>query len=47
MRPRSAARPTLIEWDNDMPPFAQLLAEADRANQSAADALALEVRRAG
>lgn len=44
---RFGRRPTLIEWDNDIPPFAALLEEADRANQSAADALALEVRRAG
>lgn len=28
---RAGARPTLIEWDNDVPPFAELLAEARRA----------------
>jgi uncharacterized protein (UPF0276 family) len=31
-------RPTLIEWDNDLPSFTQLLAEADRADAVAADA---------
>ncbi len=28
---RAGALPTLIEWDNDVPPFAELLAEARRA----------------
>ncbi|RCW88267.1 DUF692 domain-containing protein [Paracoccus lutimaris] len=28
---RTGALPTLIEWDNDVPPFAELLAEARRA----------------
>ena len=28
---RAGALPTLIEWDNDVPPFAELLAEAQRA----------------
>lgn len=36
---RFGPRPTLIEWDNDLPSFAQLLAEADRANAIAAVAL--------
>jgi uncharacterized protein (UPF0276 family) len=29
---RSGPRPTLIEWDNDIPPLATLIAEADRAD---------------
>lgn len=29
---RAGAKPTLIEWDNDVPPFADLLAEARRAD---------------
>ena len=33
--------PTLIEWDNDLPPFATLAAEADRARA----VLAIEARR--
>lgn len=36
--------PTLIEWDNDIPPFASLLAEAARAD--AVTAQTLETRRA-
>jgi uncharacterized protein (UPF0276 family) len=31
-------RPTLIEWDNDLPSFAQLLAEAERADAVASRA---------
>jgi uncharacterized protein (UPF0276 family) len=31
------AQPTLIEWDNDLPPFATLLAEAERADRVLAD----------
>lgn len=30
---RIGARPTLIEWDNDIPPLATLVAEADRARR--------------
>ncbi|MBD3788389.1 MAG: DUF692 family protein [Sphingomonadales bacterium] len=30
---RTGARPTLIEWDNDVPDFPVLLAEAERAGQ--------------
>jgi uncharacterized protein (UPF0276 family) len=37
---RFGSRPTLIEWDNDLPSFAQLLAEAERADTVAAFALA-------
>jgi len=33
---RFGPRPTLLEWDNDIPPFATLLAEAERANSVAA-----------
>jgi uncharacterized protein (UPF0276 family) len=36
---RFGPRPTLIEWDNDLPSFSELLAEADRANAVAADTL--------
>ncbi len=36
---RFGPRPTLIEWDNDLPSFSQLLAEADRADAVAAAAL--------
>jgi uncharacterized protein (UPF0276 family) len=34
---RIGPRPTLIEWDNELPPFATLLAEAGRADRLAAD----------
>jgi uncharacterized protein (UPF0276 family) len=40
---RFGARPTLIEWDNDLPTFATLLAEATRADTVASIALS-EVR---
>jgi uncharacterized protein (UPF0276 family) len=36
---RFGPRPTLIEWDNDLPSFSQLLAEADRADAVATAAL--------
>jgi uncharacterized protein len=36
---RFGPRPTLIEWDNDIPPFATLMAEAERANSVAARVL--------
>ncbi len=36
---RFGPRPTLIEWDNDLPSFTQLLAEAARADAVAAAAL--------
>ncbi len=39
---RSAAsgrQPTMIEWDNDLPPFATLLAEAAKADAVAARGL--------
>ncbi|MEO8464642.1 MAG: DUF692 domain-containing protein [Gammaproteobacteria bacterium] len=36
---RFGPRPTLIEWDNDLPSFSTLLAEADRADNVAANAL--------
>jgi uncharacterized protein (UPF0276 family) len=35
---RTGPLPTLIEWDNDLPDFATLLAEADRAQASLQDA---------
>lgn len=38
---RFGSRPTLMEWDNELPSFSQLLAEADRADAVAADALGL------
>ena len=43
---RFGAKPTLIEWDNDIPPFAALLAEARRADEVAGRMLALEPRHA-
>ena len=43
---RFGARPTLIEWDNEIPPFATLLVEAARADTVRAQALSPEVRRA-
>jgi uncharacterized protein (UPF0276 family) len=43
---RFGAKPTLIEWDNDIPSFAALLAEARRADEVVARALASESRRA-
>jgi uncharacterized protein (UPF0276 family) len=36
---RFGPRPTLIEWDNDIPAFARLLTEAERADAVAAAAL--------
>jgi uncharacterized protein (UPF0276 family) len=33
---RFGPRPTLIEWDNDLPPLARLVSEAERANLVAA-----------
>ena len=36
---RFGATPTLIEWDNDIPPLATLLAEAERGNAAADAAL--------
>jgi uncharacterized protein (UPF0276 family) len=36
---RFGAKPTLIEWDNDIPPLATLMAEARRADVIAADTL--------
>jgi uncharacterized protein len=43
---RFGSKPTLIEWDNDIPSFATLLAEACRADDVAGRALAQEPRRA-
>jgi uncharacterized protein (UPF0276 family) len=37
--------PTLIEWDNDVPCWAELFAEARRADELAADGLAASERR--
>jgi uncharacterized protein (UPF0276 family) len=42
---RFGAKPTLIEWDNDIPSLATLLAEAARADAIAADVLAQESRQ--
>jgi uncharacterized protein (UPF0276 family) len=36
---RFGRTPTLIEWDNDIPPFATLIAEAAKADRVAAEAL--------
>jgi uncharacterized protein (UPF0276 family) len=44
---RFGQRPTLIEWDNDIPPFATLLGQADRADSVVSETLGLEARRAG
>jgi hypothetical protein len=41
---RFGLKPTLIEWDNEIPPLKTLLGEAVRAAEIAAEAL--EVRRA-
>ncbi len=43
---RFGPRPTLIEWDNEIPPFATLIGEAARADAVAAQALDRQVRRA-
>jgi uncharacterized protein (UPF0276 family) len=43
---RFGTKPTLIEWDNDIPPLATLLAEAARADAIARDVLARGARRA-
>jgi uncharacterized protein (UPF0276 family) len=43
---RFGPKPTLIEWDNDLPSFAVLLGEARRADEVAAEALQPEVARA-
>ena len=42
---RMGPKPTLIEWDNDLPPLATLVAEAARADAVAEAALS-EPRRA-
>ncbi len=43
MRSSASARsPTLIEWDNDLPPVATLLAEAAHADRVAADVVLAE-----
>ncbi|MEX1060443.1 MAG: DUF692 family multinuclear iron-containing protein, partial [Methyloceanibacter sp.] len=34
---RAGARPTLIEWDNDVPEWEVLFGEAKRADQAIAD----------
>jgi uncharacterized protein (UPF0276 family) len=43
---RFGPTPTMIEWDNDLPPFATLLAEAAKADAVARDARNRESRRA-
>ena len=43
---RFGPRPTLIEWDNDLPPLATLVGEAARADQIAAGVFGGEERRA-
>jgi uncharacterized protein (UPF0276 family) len=42
---RFGPKPTLIEWDNDIPPLPTLLGEAARADEVAAGALTPEARR--
>ena len=41
---RFGPKPTLIEWDNDIPPLPTLLGEAARADEVAAGAIAREAR---
>ncbi|MBI2150032.1 MAG: DUF692 domain-containing protein [Acidobacteria bacterium] len=43
---RFGPKPTLIEWDNDIPPLATLLGEAARADEIAARAMDSEVHSA-
>jgi uncharacterized protein (UPF0276 family) len=43
---RFGPRPTLIEWDNDLPPLAALVAEAEHADTVAAGVLREEATRA-
>src|SRR5713226_118265 len=43
---RFGPKPTLIEWDNDIPPLAVLIGEAVRADEIAAEAVGPEGRRA-
>jgi uncharacterized protein (UPF0276 family) len=43
---RFGERPTLIEWDNDIPPLATLLGEAARADEIGASASAPQARYA-
>ena len=43
---RFGLQPTMIEWDNDIPPFATLLAEAMKADTTSNAALAPEARHA-
>ncbi|MBI4521494.1 MAG: DUF692 domain-containing protein [Gemmatimonadetes bacterium] len=43
---RFGPKPTIIEWDNDIPPFATLRGQAARADQVAAGAAATERPRA-
>jgi uncharacterized protein len=43
---RIGQRPTLIEWDNDIPPVAMLVAQAEKADAIASQVLAGEERRA-
>jgi uncharacterized protein (UPF0276 family) len=43
---RFGPTPTLVEWDNELPPFSTLLAEASRADAIAAAAHTREPRRA-
>lgn len=42
---RFGPKPTLIEWDNDIPPLPTLLGEAARADEVAAGAITREARR--
>jgi uncharacterized protein len=43
---RFGPKPTLIEWDNDIPPLATLMGEATRADVIAAKTIGPEVHRA-
>lgn len=41
---RAGARPTLVEWDTNVPPFAELRAEAAKAARWMADAVEAEAK---
>jgi uncharacterized protein (UPF0276 family) len=43
---RFGPKPTLIEWDSELPPLATLVTEARHADQIAADASTVEARHA-
>src|SRR5205807_1080292 len=44
---RFGPKPTMIEWDNDIPPFATIMAEAATADAVADAALTLDIHHGG